>query len=102
MSGDDVRLDETIHALGRLRLCALLRPVDSADFAALRDTLGTSDANLSKTIKALVEIGYVRTRKQPSTQRSDARRTTSVSLTSTGRHAFDNHLAALRRLAGAG
>jgi DNA-binding MarR family transcriptional regulator len=100
MSADEPLLDEAIHALGRLRLCALLRPVDDADFGVLRDTLGTSDASLSKTIRALVEIGYARTSKQASTRRSDARRTTSVALTPAGRRAFDRHLEALRSLAG--
>ncbi|MFC7876859.1 transcriptional regulator [Isoptericola sp. NPDC057391] len=99
MSPAESRLDEAIHALGRLRLCALLRPVDSADFAALRDTLGMSDASLSKTIRALAEVGYVRTTKQASSRRADARRTTSVALTSAGRRALEGHLAALRTLA---
>ncbi|MEU0236079.1 transcriptional regulator [Nocardiopsis sp. NPDC006198] len=95
----DPRFDEAIHAPNRLRICGLLRPVDSADFAVLRSALGLSEANLSKTIRSLVDLGYVRTAKSASASRGDARRTTTVSLTSLGKRAFDSHLAALRDLA---
>ncbi|MBR8740854.1 transcriptional regulator [Nocardiopsis sp. MG754419] len=95
----DPRFDEAIHAPTRLRICGLLRPVDSADFAVLRSTLGLSEANLSKTLRSLVALGYVRTDKAASPSRADARRTTTVALTSHGRRAFDAHLAALRDLA---
>jgi hypothetical protein len=33
------RFDELIHAPTRLRLCAMLRPLDEADFAAIAETL---------------------------------------------------------------
>ena len=95
----DPRFDEAIHALTRLRLCALLRPLDAADFGALVTTLGVSEANLSKTLRNLIDIGYVRTSKQTSPERADSRRTTTVSLTAQGRTAFDGHIAALRELA---
>ncbi|TFD07005.1 transcriptional regulator [Cryobacterium sp. TMT1-66-1] len=95
----DPRFDEAIHALTRLRLCALLRPLDAASFSTLVDTLDLSEANLSKTIRNLTELGYVHTSKQTSPERADSRRTTSVSLTPRGRTAFDGHIAALRELA---
>lgn len=91
--------DEAIHAPTRLRLCALLRPLAHADFAVLASSLGVSEATLSKTIRNLVDLGYVDTSKQASADRADARRTTTVRLTPAGRHAFDAHLAALRALA---
>ena len=94
------RFDEAIHALTRLRLCALLRPLDSVDFGTIVSTLEVSEANLSKTIRNLAEIGYVSTSKQASPERADERRTTAVSLTPRGKTAFDGHLAALRELAG--
>jgi DNA-binding MarR family transcriptional regulator len=94
------RFDPDIHAPNRLRLCATLRVVDRAEFSALREVLELSDASLSKTIAALVEVGYVATTKSASRDRHDARRTTSVSLTAAGRRAFDRHMAALRELAG--
>ncbi|WP_420112095.1 transcriptional regulator [Pseudactinotalea sp.] len=91
--------DEAIHAPTRLRLCAMLRPLDRADFATIAASLDLSEATLSKTIRNLSDLGYVSTSKQASEGRSDARRTTTVQLTAAGRRAFDGHLAALRALA---
>ena len=93
------RFDETIHAPTRLRICAMLRPLDEADFGTVKAALDLSDANLSKTIRALVDLGYVSTTKQPSPERADDRRTTRVRLTPLGREIFDGHLAALRAMA---
>lgn len=95
----ELGFDESIHAPNRLRICGILRPVDSADFAVLREALGISEANLSKTIRNLVELGYVRVAKSASSSRTDMRRTTSVSLTPAGRQAFDGHILALQRMA---
>ena len=97
--GSDAHFDESIHAPTRLRLCAMLRPVDSAEFSALTSTLGVREANLSKTIRNLVELGYITTSKHSSPDRGDFRRRTNVSLTSQGRRAFDQHLAALQEIA---
>lgn len=94
------RFDEAIHAPTRLRLCAMLRPLTEADFAAIAVTLDLSEANLSKTVKNLVDLGYLVTSKQTSPQRADARKTTTVKLTPLGRRAFDGHIAALRTMAG--
>jgi DNA-binding MarR family transcriptional regulator len=94
----EARFDEAIHAPTRLRLCALLRPLDHADFAVLATSLAISEATLSKTIRNLADLGYVSTSKQASADRADARRTTTVSLTAAGRRAFDGHVAALRAL----
>jgi len=96
------RFEEAIHAPTRLRICAMLRPLEEADFASLRESLDLSDANLSKTLRALAELGYVRTDKQSSPQRADERRTTRVSLTPLGREVFDAHFAALRAMAAPG
>jgi DNA-binding MarR family transcriptional regulator len=90
---------DEIHAPTRLRLCALLRPVDDADFSVIATTLELSEANLSKTVQNLVALGYLDTSKQASPQRTDARRTTTVKLTPHGRRVFDEHLAALRAMA---
>lgn len=101
MSGNAIpRFDETIHAPTRLRLCALLRPLDGAEFSTIASALDLSEATLSKTIRNLAELGHVRVRKGPSADRNDARRVTAVELTPQGRRAFDGHLAALRALVG--
>ena len=94
------RFDEVIHAPVRLRICGLLRPVDRLDFAVLRDTLGVSDATLSKHVKTLGSAGYVASSKAASVERLDARRVTWLSLTPEGRSAFDAHVRALQEIAG--
>lgn len=86
--------DETVHAPVRLKVCAALRPVESAEFGALRDDLGVADSVLSKHLKVLAEAGYVVLDKP--TGRGRVR--TWVRLTKQGRTAFDGHVAALRAL----
>ncbi|GAB3624089.1 transcriptional regulator [Mariniluteicoccus endophyticus] len=86
--------DETVHAPVRLKVCAALRRVESAEFGALRDDLGIADSVLSKHLKVLVEAGYVVLDKP--TGRGRVR--TWARLTKQGRTAFDGHVAALRAL----
>ncbi|MCC3290988.1 MULTISPECIES: transcriptional regulator [unclassified Arthrobacter] len=95
------RFDEVVHPPTRLRICGLLRPLEEMDFAVLRDTLGVSDATLSKQLKILTEAGYVRLAKTTSPARRDARRITWVALTPAGRKSFDSHVLALQEIAGA-
>lgn len=100
MSGEHAAFDETIHAPVRLRISGMLRGAEKVDFAVLRDTLGVSDASLSKHLKTLANAGYITTTKARSASRSDARRLTWVSQTAAGRAAFDAHVAELRRITG--
>ena len=93
--------DELIHAPVRLRICGILRRVDQIDFTVLRDTLGVADASLSKHLRQLTESGYVASRKASSAGRADRRQLTWLSLTASGRRAFDGHMAALTEIAGA-
>lgn len=97
MTADGV-FSEVIHAPLRLRICGLLRSVDELDFAVLRDTLGVSDATLSKHLKALVTSGFVTSTKMASASRADSRRITWLRLTAAGRSAFDDHIRALRKI----
>lgn len=91
----DAAFDETIHAPNRLQICAALSSVAEAEFATLRDTIEVADSVLSKHLKVLADAGYVRIAK-PS---GNGRVRTWVSLTATGRKAFDGHVAELQRLA---
>jgi len=91
--------NELIHAPIRFRICGLLRNVQSADFAAIRDSLDVGDAALSKHLKVLTNGGFVSMTKSSSLGRTDARRISWLSLTSEGSRAFDSHLAALRAIA---
>lgn len=88
------RFDEVIHARHRLQICALLDPVESLDFATLRETLEVSDSVLSKQLRHLTEAGYVDLSKSPHAGRTR----TWLSLTPAGRTAFAGHVAALREI----
>ncbi|MGO3832653.1 transcriptional regulator [Agrococcus casei] len=89
------QLDPIIHPLPRLRLCAILAPLDWEEFQTLRDLLKTSDSALSKQLSALTEAGYVEQLRASRGGRSRVR----VHLTAAGRRAFRAHLAALAALA---
>lgn len=71
-----------------------LSAVSEAEFATLRAALEVSDSVLSKHLSALADAGYVRTRKGVQA----GRRTTWIALTSAGRQALREHVAALRQL----
>ena len=90
------RFDPVIHAPARLQLCALLVPLQDAEFSVLAQELEVSDSVLSKHIKQLAEAGYVK----PTKRKSAGRQRTWLSLTSKGRKAFTGHIAELQRLAG--
>lgn len=92
------RFDEIIHAPHRLRICALLAPVESMEFGSVRDELGVADSVLSKQLKVLTDAGFARTSKAPG---ESGRARTWLALTREGRKAFTAHLEALRELAAA-
>ncbi len=88
-------LNTVIHAPNRLRICALLTPLQEAEFQVLRDELGVSDSVLSKHLKQLEEAGYVAFRKGA----VNGRQRMWAGLTKSGREAFSGHVAALNQLA---
>ena len=88
------KLDPLIHAPARLQVVTTLSAVSEAEFATLRSALEVSDSVLSKHISALADAGYVRSRKGVQA----GRRTTWIGLTSAGRKALREHVAALRQL----
>lgn len=90
--------DEIIHAPHRLRICALLTPVESMEFGTVRDELGVADSVLSKQFKVLTDAGYASTSKAAG---KTGRARTWLALTRAGRTAFTGHLEALRELAAA-
>jgi DNA-binding MarR family transcriptional regulator len=87
-------LDPLIHAPTRLQLVTTLAAVSEAQFATLRAVLEVSDSVLSKHVSALVNAGYLLSRKSVHA----GRRTTWVGLTNVGRQALRDHVAAVRRL----
>lgn len=90
------RFDEVVHAPNRLKICAFLDATSSAEFSAVRDMLGAADSVVSKHVKVLQEAGYVDVSKPT----GKGRVRTWLSLTSAGRQAYRDHVAALRELVG--
>lgn len=87
-------LNEVIHAPNRLRICAFLSTVDQAEFGTIRDMLGVADSVASKQLKVLEDAGYVQLRKPTGRGRVK----TWAAMTSTGRAAYQDHVAALQAL----
>jgi DNA-binding MarR family transcriptional regulator len=87
--------DEIIHAPLRLQICALLSPLQEAEFAVLREELSVSDSVLSKHLRQLEEASYIAIRKQA----ANGRQRTWAALTAKGRRAFAGHVAELKRFA---
>jgi DNA-binding MarR family transcriptional regulator len=89
---NDWHIDAVIHAPQRLRICAILQRIDAIQFTTLRDILGMKDSSLSKHLSALANTEYIEIKKEVSPFRKDSRRTAWISLTKTGKKAFDNYL----------
>ncbi len=88
------RFDELIHAPTRLAIVSLLAAAEWADFSFIRDGVGLSDSALSKQLTTLEQAGYIEIRKAFVGKRPR----TSARLTKLGRHAFDEHVAALQEI----
>ncbi len=87
--------DAVIHAPGRLQICAILSSVDDAAFSMLRDALEVSDSVMSKHLKQLEDVGYIKLTRAT----ENGRQRIWVALTAAGRKAFATHVAELNRLA---
>jgi DNA-binding MarR family transcriptional regulator len=88
-------LDELLGHPVRFSMMAALATAHKVEFGFLRDHVEVSDSVLSKQVSALEQAGYVKVDKGfvgkwPRTW---------LSLTKSGRRAFERHLAALREIA---
>src|SRR6266702_3340763 len=88
------RFDELIHSPTRLAIVSLLAASEWADFSYIRDTVTLSDSALSKQLTTLEQAGYVEIRKGFIGKRPR----TSARLTTQGRAAFEQHVAALQKI----
>ena len=88
------RFDDLIHAPTRLAIVSLLAASEAADFKFIRDSIALSDSALSKQLTTLEEAGYVQIRKSFVGKRPR----TSARLTTVGRAAFEQHVAALQAI----
>jgi len=57
------QLDSIIHSRIRLAVISLLTSVRQADFNYLKNTIGTTDGNLSTHLTKLEEAGYISVKK---------------------------------------
>ena len=90
-----IGFNETIHSPNRLRICAALSAAREVEFATLEQGLGVSKSLLSKQLKVLIDAGYVAVERK---LQPFGRPRTWVGLTSAGRRAYRNHVAALRKI----
>ena len=88
------RFNELIHAPTRLSIVSLVAATEWSDFMFIRDSVGLSDSALSKQLTTLEEAGYIEIRKGFVGKRPR----TSARLTSAGRAAFEQHVAALQEI----
>jgi len=95
--GDEGGLDPVIHAAARLRVTATLAalgPGDGLLFTRLQSLLDLTAGNLTTHLRKLEEAGYIEI------VRSGSGRTAAsvVTLTPSGRRAFDEYSTSLRAL----
>lgn len=91
-------LDDIIHSPVRLSIMATLSSSTYIEFPHLRDTIEASDSLLSKHMMLLESAGYVEVTKGYVGRRPR----TWLSLTSSGRSAYNAYLRALHLLIGQG
>ena len=87
-------IDRLIHEPVRLLLMAHLYVVESADFLYLMNQLGLTFGNLSSHMTRLEEAGYINVEKEF----VDKKPVTRLSLTESGRVAFEDYRERMRHL----
>jgi len=93
--------DEIIHQSLRLKIMATLNALprgEQVEFPRLKALLKATDGNLGAHLATLENAGYVSIAKDF----ADRKPRTRVSLTATGRRAFEAHVEYLRDLIGGG
>ena len=93
--------DEIIHQSLRLKIMATLNALprgEKLEFPKLRALLKATDGNLGAHISTLENAGYIAVEKDF----ADRKPRTRVSLTASGKRAFEGHVAYLRNLIASG
>ena len=91
---ENSNFDTIIHAPNRLQICALLSPLEQVEFRVIRDELGVSDSVLSKHLKQLEDVDYIKQIKS----KVNGRERRWFHLTAKGRKAFELHIKELKRI----
>jgi DNA-binding transcriptional ArsR family regulator len=89
-----LELDPLVHAPVRLAVLSILIGVEDADFVFLRDSVGTTDGNLSTHLARLEQARYVRIKKTFVGKKPH----TTCAITKRGRKAFLAYLGQLERI----
>ncbi len=95
---DQLQIDRVVHEPARLKILAYLSVVKSADFVFLLGRTGLTYGNLSSHMSKLEEAGYIEVQKEI----KDKRPHTMLSLTKSGRSAFENYRQNMLELLGDG
>ncbi len=90
---DYQQIDDTLHSRIRLAVVAALVSVEQADFNFLRDTVKTTDGNLSTHLRKLEEVGYVSSKKRFVERKPQ----TTYKITEKGRRALEEYVATLEK-----
>jgi DNA-binding transcriptional ArsR family regulator len=87
-------IDPLIHAPIRLAALSILITVESANFSFLKESINTTDGNLSTHLSKLEEAGYVTVEKIF----KDKKPQTIYAITDTGREAFNRYIDNLEKI----
>ena len=94
MTHPTVSLDDTVHQRSRLGILAILSAGDRVDFGYFRQVLDLSPGNLSRHLTMLVQAHLIAIEKGYQGRRPR----TWVTITTTGRRAYQSEMTALRSL----
>lgn len=89
------QFDPLVHEPTRLKICTTLTPMPEMEYGRLQEVLALTAPTLSKHLRALAEVDYVRLDKRT----RDGHLRTWVSLTPTGREALCGHVSEIQRMA---
>jgi DNA-binding MarR family transcriptional regulator len=87
-------IDHLIHAPIRLAALSILITVQNANFSFLKESINTTDGNLSTHLSKLEEAGYVTVEKIF----KDKKPQTIYAITDTGRKAFNRYIDNLEKI----
>jgi DNA-binding transcriptional ArsR family regulator len=90
------QLDPIIHSRTRLAVLSILVSVKEASFNYLKETIGTTDGNLSVSLSKLEEAGYISIKKAFKGKKP----LTTCRISEKGRKAFSEYLKALETYTG--
>jgi DNA-binding transcriptional ArsR family regulator len=91
---DHAAIDELLHSRVRLAIVAFLAGAGSAEFAAVRAAIKTTDGNASVHLRKLEDAGYITVEKRFVARKPQ----TLYGLTATGRAALRGYVAHLETL----